>query len=81
MEGERFRPLNSSHGLPSNVVRQILDDGAGKLWFVTDLGLASLSLDLLPDVRPRSMPGWLLPGTGALLLLLILLLLLARRGP
>ena len=81
LEGERFRPLNSSHGLPSNVVRQILDDGAGKLWFVTDLGLASLSLDLLPDVRPRSMPGWLLPGTGALLLLLILLLLLARRGP
>ena len=30
LEGERFRPLNSSHGLPSNVVRQILDDGAGK---------------------------------------------------
>lgn len=78
-DGERFRRLNSSHGLPSNVVRQILDDGAGNIWFVTDLGLASLRLDLLPDLRPWPIPGWLLPGTGALLLVLTLLLWRARR--
>jgi ligand-binding sensor domain-containing protein len=79
-DGETFRRLNSSHGLPSNVVRQILDDGAGNIWFVTDLGLASLRLDLLPDLRPWPIPGWLLLGTGALLFVLALLLRRTRRG-
>ncbi len=77
-DGEGFRPLNSSQGMPSNVVRQILSDGAGNVWLVTDLGLASVAIDGLPDLRGSALWNWLIPGSG---LLLAAVIFLKFRGP
>jgi ligand-binding sensor domain-containing protein len=72
-DGDRFRHLNYSHGLPSNVVRQILDVDSGDVWILTDTGLVSIAIEGLPDVRPSALAGWLVPGSLLMLLIAALI--------
>ncbi len=71
-DGTTFHHLSTSHGLPSNVVRQILADDRGDIWLLTDAGLASVSIESLPDVRSSGLAAWLIPGSLAVLLAVLL---------
>jgi sulfatase modifying factor 1 len=77
-DGTTFHRLTGEHGLPSHVVRQIFEDDSGSLWLLTDRGLAALSVERLPDLRPSS-SSWKGVAAGALLLLVALAFLMRRR--
>lgn len=58
--GRIDRVLNASHGLPSNDVTALVDDGLGFLWLGTTRGLARLPWDALHG-DPRSVTADRLP--------------------
>ncbi len=66
-EMPRFRVLDATSGLPSNVVRAMLQDAAGYLWLATSDGLARYDgtafrcggMILMIQAHCRATPSWL----------------------